>query len=72
MNTAANNFNMFDKAMDLVIAVLGEELKDVYNILIQNNVCKVFFPLHVPLNALCGREDITVNFENSASVVLVH
>lgn len=67
-----NSFGMYDKAMDLVTDVLGEELQDIYQISVVNNVCKVIMPLHVPLHMLSGRDDITVSFINNTSEILVH
>ena len=72
MTTATNSFDQHDKAMDVVIAVLGDELKDTYNIWVHDGVCKVFLPMHVPLDMLSGRDDLTVNLINNTSEITVH
>jgi hypothetical protein len=77
INTAAtaiipDNFDMYDKGLELVTEVLGEEMNDVFNIVVTKGVCKVFLPLSVPLISLGGRDDITVNFVNNNSVITIH
>ena len=72
MNTATNSFDAYDKAMDVVVQVLGEELTENYNIFVHDGQCKVFLPIHVSLDALQGRTDLTISLVNNTSEILVH
>lgn len=73
-NTAPTNssFIMYDKAMDLVETIFGEEPIELLSVSVVSNVCKVKLPTHVPLKAICDREDLTVNFSNECTVITVH
>lgn len=67
-----NSFGQYDKAMGIVTDVLGDELTDEYNISVMKGVCKITLPMSVPLDKLCGRDDVTVTFGDSTSMILVH
>ena len=67
-----NNFDMYDKGLELVGQVLGEELSDVFNIIVTKGVCKVVLPLSVSLAPVSDRDDITVNFMDNNSVITIH
>ena len=72
-NTATpNSFEMFDKGMDLVEQVLGEDLTEVFNIVVHKGVCKVILPLNVSLANLSDRDDITVSFVGNNSQITIH
>jgi len=67
-----NTFTMYDKAMEIVDVVLGEDLGEVFKISVVNQVCKVKFPLYVSLLPLQFREDITVDMGEDFTVITIH
>lgn len=71
MNFPHNSFAAYDKGMDIVTAVLGEEPTENYKILVQDGGCKVVMPAHVSLNALQDRDDLTINVVNNACEIVV-
>lgn len=73
MNIGSNNsFGMYDKAMDIVTAVLGEDIVDVFRVSIVNSVCKIVVPMYVSLMPLVGRTDVTVVLNDNTSEIFVH
>jgi hypothetical protein len=69
---AFNSFDMYDKALDIVDQIFGEEITEKYFIRVVNGVCRILLPLSVPLTALSNRDDVSINFAGDFTVVAVH
>lgn len=67
-----NSFGMYDKAMGIVTDILGEDITEPYKVSVLRGECKITLPLSVPLDKLCGRDDVTVTFTETTSNIIVH
>lgn len=67
-----NSFGMYDKAMGIVIDILGEDITEPYKVSVVKRECKIMLPLSVPLEKLQGRDDVTITFTETTSNIFVH
>lgn len=71
MSNTNNSFSLYDKALDIVTALFGEEITDQFKISVENKVTKVIVPMWISLLPLAGRNDITVTLLDTTSEILV-
>lgn len=69
--TNTTSFNLYDKAMDIVTALFGEEITDQFKISVKDKVTKVIVPMSISLLPLVGRTDVTVTLTDTTSEILV-